>query len=271
MTREKSSSPPLAALLFDVDGTLADTEEIHRRAFNEAFAAAGLQWHWDQPLYRELLEVTGGRERIRFFLERYPRPDAPGDDLDASIAQLHLDKTAIYNHILAEGVVPLRPGVERLIEEARAAGLQLAIATTTTPVNVTSLLENSFSGDVSGYFAVIAAGNVVPDKKPAADIYHYALQQLGLQASQCLAIEDSANGLCAARGAGIDTVITVNRYTSGQDFSGAALVLDQLGEPDSACRVLQGGLDPGGMVDVSFLRRLHAHCEQQRMAVEIQA
>lgn len=248
----------LQAVLLDVDGTLADTEEIHRQAFNAAFAEAGLDWEWDRTRYHELLAVTGGKERIRYYLER-ERPDyrLPAEG-DAFIAGLHKRKTAHYIGALAGGRVPLRPGVERLLRDIRAAGLRLAIVTTTTPDNITALLEHSFSEAAHDWFEVIAAGGVVPQKKPAPDIYHYALEKLGLPPQACIAIEDSLNGLQSALGAGVVTLVTVNPYTAQQDFSGAALVLDHLGEPDLPCTVLAGSPAPDGLVDCAFLRRLHA-------------
>jgi HAD superfamily hydrolase (TIGR01509 family) len=252
----------LQALLFDVDGTLADTEEVHRLAFNAAFAAAGLDWVWSPGLYHELLSVTGGKERIRFYLDR-DRPDFQlPPDADEYIAQLHRDKTAIYVGMLTKGEVPLRPGVERLIREAHASGLRLAIVTTTSPENVSALFEHSFGVHEDEWFEVVAAGGVVPQKKPAPDIYEYALRKMGLAASECLALEDSGNGLLSARAAGIDVVITVNRYTDQHDFSDAALVLDHLGEPDKPCKMLQGRLQPGPVIDTDYLRRLHAACQQ---------
>jgi len=254
----------LKALLFDVDGTLADTEEIHRSAFNAAFSAAGLDWCWDRQLYHQLLEVTGGRERIRHYLDCYlPGFERPAD-LEGFIAALHRDKTEHYMGMLARGHVPLRPGVERLMQEARTRGLRLAIVTTTTPGNVTSLLTHSFAADTSGWFDVIAAGDMVAHKKPAPDIYHYALQQTGLAAAECLAFEDSVNGLRAALSAGVDTLITLNRFTADHDFSGAAVVLDQLGEPGNPCHLIAGELDPNGLVDTAYLQRLHAHCREHR-------
>lgn len=250
---------PLSALIFDVDGTLADTErDGHRVAFNQAFAEAGLDWHWDVALYGELLAITGGKERMRHYLDRHrqdwPRPAG----LDQLIAGLHAAKTRHYTALLAGGGIPLRPGIARLLEEARAAGLRLAIATTTTPENVTALLEHSLGRESIDWFEVIAAGDVVPAKKPAPDIYHYALDKLGLAPGDCLAFEDSENGLRAACGAGLTTVITVNDYTRDQDFAGAALVLDQLGEPDRPFAVLAGARPVNGArwFDLALARQL---------------
>jgi len=193
----------LKALLFDVDGTLADTErDGHRPAFNAAFREYGLDWDWDVPLYGELLAVTGGKERMKYYIERF-RPDyRKPANFDELVAELHKAKTRHYTELLATGGIPLRPGVERLLREARAAGLTLAVATTTTPENVTALLRHSLAEDGADWFAVIAAGDIVPAKKPAPDIYLWALQQLGLKAEECLAFEDSENGICASQGAG---------------------------------------------------------------------
>ncbi|MCX7180931.1 MAG: HAD-IA family hydrolase [Proteobacteria bacterium] len=215
----------LQALIFDVDGTLADTErDGHRPAFNAAFADAGLPWHWDEALYGELLEVTGGKERIRFFCERYAPEFLRQADADARIRELHGAKTRHYVALCAQGI-PLRPGVEQLLREARAAGLRLAIATTTTAENVTALLP----AELMTLFATVGAGDTVASKKPAPDIYLWVLAQLGLPAAACLAIEDSANGLKASRAAGLATVITRTAYTDDHDFAGALALLPDLG------------------------------------------
>jgi HAD superfamily hydrolase (TIGR01509 family) len=247
----------LKALLFDVDGTLADTEEMHRQSFNAAFVAAGLDWHWSQQRYSELLAVTGGKERIRHFLEREGIHLAPPQGLDAFIAELHQAKTDHYTHTLGSGGMPLRPGVKRLLLEARQAGLRLAIATTTTPENVTALLVNSLAADSCDWFEVIAAGSMVPRKKPDPGIYLYAMDKMGLAPEACLAFEDSENGLHAALGAGLNTLVTPSDYTLQHDFTGAALLVDSLGEPAAPMRVLAGDAFGRACVDVELLRRLH--------------
>jgi HAD superfamily hydrolase (TIGR01509 family) len=219
----------LHALIFDVDGTLADTErDGHRLAFNTAFAEHGLDWHWDEALYGELLAVTGGKERIRFYAERHAPEMLASADFPELVRRLHLAKTAHYVRIVDQGGLPLRPGVAHLIAEARAAGVRLAIATTTSPENVTTLLRASLAAAATDWFEVIGAGDVVPHKKPAPDIYHWVLERLGLPATACLAIEDSENGLQSSLAAGIPTVVTISEYTAGHDFRGARAVLPDL-------------------------------------------
>ncbi|NOX92114.1 MAG: HAD family hydrolase [Gammaproteobacteria bacterium] len=249
----------LKALLFDVDGTLADTErDGHLVAFNRAFADAGLDWHWSSELYGELLAVTGGKERLYFYLDEYRTDFKRPDNLDDFIKQLHVDKTGHYVKILAGGGIPLRSGVRRLIEEARAADMRMAIVTTTSPDNVEALLTHSLAPDAMSWFEVIAAGDVVPAKKPAPDIYHYAMQEMGLDPADCIALEDSRNGILSAQGAGLKTVITVDGYTKGSDFSGAAIVLDQMGEPDAPFTVLAGDAGTSQYLDLALVKRLHA-------------
>jgi len=249
----------LRALIFDVDGTLADNErDGHRVAFNLAFRDAGLDWDWDVETYDRLLEVFGGKERIKYYIESFRRDFEAPADLDAFIRKLHREKTAHYLALLKSGAIPLRPGVARLLREARAAGLRLAIASTTTFENATTLLSETLGEESVAWFDVIAAGDVVENKKPAPDIYEFALDRLGLEASECLVFEDTEAGLASATAAGLATLITVNGATRDQDFSGAAIVLDQLGEPERGFEVLAGDAGEAAFVDVAFLRRVHS-------------
>ena len=231
------------AYLFDVDGTLADTEGGHLVAFNKAFADAGLTWNWSRELYLELLSVTGGKERMRHYLEDYDPPfEAKTSDLTDYFATLHAAKTEHYKKLVAEGGVALRPGVERLLHEARRQKVRLAIATTTTIHNVTALLENTLGSSSIDWFELIAAGDIVPKKKPAPDIYVYAMREMGLDPEQCLAFEDSGNGILSSKAAKLRTLITVNDFTSGHDFSGAELIVSDLGEREKPLHVIGGEL-----------------------------
>ncbi|TSE18362.1 Phosphorylated carbohydrates phosphatase [Tepidimonas alkaliphilus] len=233
----------LEALIFDVDGTLADTERVHLAAFNAAFAAEGLDWRWDEALYTRLLQVSGGKERIRhYWHEVHPdRQDIDGTELAALIERLHEVKTAFYEEAVRQGAVQLRPGVLELIEQARQAGLRLAIATTTSPVNIAALLRSAMGPDWRLAFEVVEDASTAPRKKPHPQVYLQTLARLNLPPARALALEDSANGLQAARAAGLATVITRNAFTAHHDFSGALRVLDDLSG-----------------IDLDTLRRWHA-------------
>ena len=215
----------LRALIFDVDGTLAETEEIHRAAFERAFTEAGLSWRWTVDRYRELLAVTGGKERIRHFIATTPGVEDPGDD---RIAALHARKNEIYGEIVRGGGCALRPGVAALVRAAQAAGLRLAIATTTSRSNVDALLAAAFADARADLFDPIVCGEDVAAKKPSPEAYHVALARLGLPAADCLAFEDSKNGLTAARGAGLATILTPSLYTAHERFDGASAILADL-------------------------------------------
>ncbi len=251
----------LKAFIFDVDGTLADTEKDgHRVAFNRAFEEANLGWCWSVDEYGELLSITGGKERIHHFLSlRHPKflkQQQQAGTLDDLIKTLHARKTHFYAQLLSEGAIPLRTGVKRLLNEMREQGFRLAIATTTTPENVTGLLASTLGKASIGWFEVIAAGDIVPEKKPAADIYHYVLEKMNLKPEDCIAFEDSSNGIQSSLGANLKTVITQNHYTETHDFTGAVLVLDHLGEPDNPCRCIAGDLGGATFVSVTELTKL---------------
>jgi HAD superfamily hydrolase (TIGR01509 family) len=220
----------IKAIIFDVDGTLADTEDAHRIAFNKAFAENGLDWNWDVELYGKLLRVTGGKERIKYFVSDFLAGYTKPENFEDFVKHLHKVKTAHYTAMLADGHIPLRPGIRQLMDDARVAGIRLAIATTTSPENVSALLEVGLGKDWRNYFASIGCGDIVPQKKPAPDIYHWVLNDLGLAAGDCIALEDSSNGLRSSLAAGIKTYITTNRYTRNQDFTGASGVFDDLSD-----------------------------------------
>ena len=249
----------LEALIFDVDGTLADTErDGHRLAFNAAFSEFNLDWNWDVATYGQLLAVTGGKERMKHYVDTL-RPDfQKPKDFDRLVIELHQAKTRHYTTLLAEGGIPMRPGVKRLLHDARSQGLRLAIATTTTPENVSALLEHSLAPDAMSWFEQIGAGDIVPAKKPAPDIYKWVLERMRLKPAQCLAFEDSENGIRASRAAQLKTVITINDYTVDHDFTGAIAVLSDLGEPDAPFKVVQGDVGNKQYVDLELLRVWHA-------------
>ena len=215
------------ALVFDVDGTLAETEELHRQAFNEAFARYGMDWHWGRTVYKELLLTAGGKERIRAFDSMRTSPQRL---VDGEIVDLHRIKTACFADLLASQGCPLRPGVTELISAAMRRGQRLAIATTTSRENINALLSAALGKGWSDLFEVVVAGDEVARKKPAPDVYLAALSGLGLSGPECLAIEDSANGLLAARHADIPVLITRSLYFRDDDFAEALLVVEDLTE-----------------------------------------
>ncbi len=231
-----------AALIFDVDETLAETEELHRVSFNEAFRAAGLSWHWDRDLYRDLLRTGGGRERmLRYMRDARVGPREP-TDAAALVQRLYESKTPIYQRLLAEKPPGERPGARRLIREAREAGVTLAIATTSARGNVLALLRGVFGADAPDWFAAIAAGEDAEAKKPDPAVYLVALRRLGLPAGTCVAIEDSLIGLRAAAAAGIATLVAPSSWTSDRTFPGALAVMSDLdhgpeGEPVTLARI----------------------------------
>lgn len=219
----------MKALLFDCDGVLVDTErDGHRVAFNQAFAAMGLDVEWDVSLYGKLLEISGGKERMHFFFSQRGWP--PGvKNPTAFIQELHRLKTGFFMRIIEQRQMPLRPGVARLVDEAMAAGVQLAVCSTSNEQAVTTIVATLLGPERRRAFAIFA-GDIVPHKKPAPDIYLLACQRLGLPPTQCLVIEDSRNGLRAAKAAGMRCLITPSTYTRAEDFSEADLVVNDLGE-----------------------------------------
>lgn len=212
----------LKALIFDVDGTLAETEEAHRQAFNDTFGQFSLNWHWSRDLYRDLLKTTGGKERMRAYAANYLNVDPA----EIPVVEIHKQKTLRYGELISDGSVPLRPGVEALIKDAQVQGLRLAVATTTNLPNVEKLIRATLGVAAQDIFEVIAAGDMVKAKKPAPDVYELALEGLKLPKEDCLAFEDSQNGLSSAQKANIDCLVCPSWYTSGEDFSGASVLIE---------------------------------------------
>lgn len=249
----------MPALIFDCDGVLADTErDGHRLAFNATFAELGIPVDWSVDAYAEKLRVGGGKERMATlltpdFVERWRLPtDAEGQQ--ELLLEWHRRKTAHYTELIRDGKIPPRPGVARVAGEALAAGWQVAVASTSAASSVRAVLEHTV-GAMAERFSIFA-GDAVARKKPAPDIYRLALHRLGVEARQAIVIEDSQQGLTAARGAGIRTVVTVSGYTHGDDFAGAALVLTSLGGDDEPARVIAAplGTVPGPDIHLDDLQ-----------------
>jgi len=220
----------MKALIFDCDGVLVDTEKDgHRVAFNATFREFGLDDDWDVPYYGELLQIAGGKERMRHHFETNGWPAAAGDDRDAFIASLHARKTAIFTDLIATGKLPLRSGIERIVDEAIAADVRLGVCTTSNPKAIDGVLD-LLGPDRKSRFEFVLAGDIVSHKKPDPEIYILAREQLGLPVEECVVIEDSRNGMLAALGADLPVLITTSTYTVNEDFTGAIGVVPELGD-----------------------------------------
>jgi HAD superfamily hydrolase (TIGR01509 family) len=227
----------MKALIFDCDGVLVDTEKDgHRVAFNEAFKQAGLDAAWSVELYGELLKIAGGKERMTHYFETAGWP--VGQTAETLIPELHKRKTAIFQVLISTGRLPLRPGINRIIDEARAAGVRLAVCTTSHKDSVNGVLD-LMGASRKNAFEHVLAGDVVKKKKPNPEIYDLAKQRLGLKGGECVVIEDSRNGLLAATGAGMPCVITTSTYTTEEDFHEASLVVPELGDPPAVLVALK--------------------------------
>lgn len=222
-------------LVFDCDGTLADTERYgHLPAFNQTFAEFGLPVRWTEEEYGQKLRIGGGKERMASlltpeFVAAVGLPTDP-EGQAAAVATWHKRKTTIYTTMVAAGALPARPGIARIVEDAYADGWVLAVASTSAEPSVRAVLEHVVGRDRAQDFTVLA-GDIVPHKKPAPDIYELTLERIGLPADRVVAVEDSRSGLLAAHAAGLVCAITVNGYTAREDFDDAAFVVDSLGEP----------------------------------------
>jgi HAD superfamily hydrolase (TIGR01509 family) len=243
------------AVVFDVDGTLVDSERHgHRVAFNLAFEAFELPYRWDEKEYGELLRVTGGQKRLHAYLRDQGMTDEERDDL---VPRLHERKTEILSQLVEERRIEVRPGVSRLLEELAGAGCRLAVATTGSRVWVEGLLAQLLEGVE---FEEVVTGDEVENRKPDPEAFAECLDRLGLAAADVLAVEDSAEGLDAAVGAGLACVVVVNGYTEDHDLDAAELVLDGFGDPEAPARVLADRVDSGcdGVLDLDVLSRVLA-------------
>ncbi len=248
----------LKALLFDVDGTLAESEDIHREAFNAAFREFGVSWHWDRAIYREILPIGRGRERIRHYVERSDPETAQRPDFYGYVDAMYNAKRRAYAEMLADRGVWVRPGVWRLLNECRDAGMRLAICSAASEYSLRQVFENGLGMDVFDWFEVVGHGDLVSASKPAPDIYSWVLGEMALPPQACLAIEDSPQGLRSSLAAGVAAVVSVSKYFEGEDFPGAVAVVSNLGEPDRPFELLSGDARGRRYIDLDLLRTWHA-------------
>ena len=247
------------ALVFDCDGVLADTERYgHLPAFNQVFREFGLPVEWSVEEYGRRLKIGGGKERMASLLtpEFVAAAGLPTDPEGqaAEIARWHKRKTAIYTEMVAEGRLPPRPGIHRIITDAQDAGWKLGVASTSAEASVHAILEYAVGAERAARFDVFLAGDCVPKKKPAPDIYLLALENLAVDPAAVLVVEDSRNGLEAAVAAGLRCLVTVNGYTEKEDFSEATLVVSSLGDPDGEQTTVianRSGARPGAFVTLA--------------------
>jgi HAD superfamily hydrolase (TIGR01509 family) len=251
----------VSALVFDCDGVLADTERHgHLPAFNQTFREFGLPVQWSVEEYGRRLKIGGGKERMASlltpeFVAAAGLPTDP-DGQGAEIAKWHKRKTAIYTEMVAEGKLPPRPGIRRVITAAQDAGWKLGVASTSAEAAVHAILDYAVGPERAARFDVFLAGDCVPRKKPAPDIYLLALEKLGVSPAEVLVVEDSGNGLEAAVAAGLRCLVTVNGYTENEDFREAILVVSSLGDPDGETTALlanRSAAHPGAYVALADL------------------
>jgi HAD superfamily hydrolase (TIGR01509 family) len=258
MTNEQA-----CALILDCDGVLADTERYgHLVAFNQTFTEFGLPVRWSVDEYRQKVLIGGGKERLASLLtpQFIAAAGLPADTAgqQEAVASWHRRKTEIYTWLVGSGAVPPRSGVARIVAEALAAGWLVAVASTSAEVSVRATLERAVGSDLARSIEVFA-GDIVPRKKPASDIYVLAIDRLGVPADRAVVIEDSRNGLLAATGAGLTCVITVSDFTRSEDFGGAALVVSALGDPGGEHSTVLAGASPverGDWITLADLARL---------------
>jgi HAD superfamily hydrolase (TIGR01509 family) len=245
----------IKAIIFDQDGVIIDTErDGHRVAFNETFKEFGFNVEWDVEKYHELLQIAGGKERMKHHLqtEGFGR-QVKAEEVDDLIKKLHKRKTEIFVQLIETGRLPLRPGVKRLMTEAMEKGLILGVCTTSNE-KAAHTVAYQILKDIR--FNFVLAGDIVSKKKPDPEIYLLALKETGLQPEECIVVEDSRNGVLAAKAAGMHVVATTNVYTEKEDLSQADIIVTCLGEPDGEKGTLNKGgegLDFDGVLHVDQL------------------
>jgi HAD superfamily hydrolase (TIGR01509 family) len=246
----------LSAVLFDVDGTVAETEEYHRKSFNESFKEFNLDWFWDEAIYKELINIGGGKERIMYHIKK-AWPEMLGyKNLSNYIDSIHKIKNEIYEDYIKESKIETRPGVLRLIDELKKNKIKVALVSSTSEINLTNLFEKGLKINPSEYFDIIAHGDCTKLKKPSSEIYQWTLEKFQLPPNACVAIEDSPRGLESSSGANIKTVVTPSKLTLDEDFGGAQLVVSDLGEPDKPFETFAGDTFGFKYVSLDLLQKI---------------
>ena len=246
----------LSAVLFDVDGTIAETEELHRKSFNESFKEFNLDWFWDKPIYKELINIGGGKERIQHYMKRAWPEMLEYKNLSKYIDSIHKVKNEIYEDYLNEETITFRPGIKRLISELKESRIRIALVSSSSKTNIENLLLKGLQFKSIDFFDLIAHGDCTKNKKPSPEIYEWALEKLKLSAQSCIAIEDSPRGLDSAVAAKIKVIVTPSELTSDENFEDADLVVSDLGEPKEPFKKISGSTYGEKNVNVQLLKKL---------------
>lgn len=246
----------LKGIILDVDGTIADTEEIHRQAFNQAFKQHGLGWHWSVDDYHKILSISGGKERFKKCLRQDRALRKRIKEPVRFIKELYQHKSEIYRSMLSAGNIRLRPGINRLINEAIDKNILLGIASCSSAANLRTLIKQTLDTEPEELFTAIITNDIVSDKKPSPIVYQCALSSMGLTSNNCIAIEDTANGNLAAINAGLKTIITTHKYTVDNKFDGASLIVNHLGEADRRMIVNHGNNFNHSYIDLALLEKI---------------
>ena len=247
----------LNAILFDVGGTIAESEEIHRVSFNEAFKEFGLNWYWDEAIYRELVFIGGGKERIKHYITRAWPEMLKQKNLTKYIESVHRIKGQIYEELLNNTQYKTRPGIIRLLKELKNEKIRLAIVSDTTEENLINLFKKGLGINPIEWFEILAHGGCTIQKKPSPDIYLWTLERLKLPPESCLAIEDAPRGVDSAIDAGLKVLVTPSIYTLEEKFEKSSLLLSHLGEPEEPFNVIKGDAFGHSFVDLDLLKKIH--------------
>tara|TARA_B100001248_G_C27242029_1_gene389797 strand:- start:32 stop:787 length:756 start_codon:yes stop_codon:yes gene_type:complete len=246
----------LSAVLFDVDGTISETEDFHRKSFNEAFKEFNLDWFWDEAIYKELINIGDGKERIEYYIKRAWPEMLEYKNLTKYINSIHKVKNEIFKDFIMDSGITFRPGVLRLINELRENNIRIAIVSSTTQEDLLTLFKNGLNMDPTSTFDLIAHGGCTENKRPSPEIYEWILEKLRIPPQSCVAIEDSLRGLRSAVNANINVLVTPSLYTKTENFEEANIVVSSLGEYEKPFEVIKGKTHGNELVNIDLLSKI---------------
>jgi HAD superfamily hydrolase (TIGR01509 family) len=246
----------LSAVLFDVDGTIAETEDLHRRSFNESFKEFNLDWFWDEAIYRELINIGDGKDRIEHHIKRAWPEMLEYKNLNKYISSIHKVKNEIFKDLIIECEIRTRPGVIRLIEELKKHNVRIAIVSSTTQEDLMTLFKKGLELDPNSMFDLVAHGDCTKKKRPSPEIYEWILEKLRLPPQSCVAIEDSLRGARSAMNADINVLVTPSFYTKDEVFDEAKVVVSSLGEAHQPFEIVKGNVFGNKIVNYNLLNEL---------------